>query len=203
MKMSILNSTTKTIKVVTFFFLSFLCSDFIMAQVYVQGYYRTDGTYVKAHYRSSPDSNPYNNYSYPGNSNPYTGKIATGNSDTYLKNYNNTNSNSTKYSNNTYKSTPSYNTSIYSTGNTNTYSRKPSNRSTVNDYYNTPTAQQLILPQPTKQYYINSFDEVVERPTHYATPPRNASAVCRDGTYSFSRNRRGTCSHHGGVKNWL
>ena len=31
----------------------------------------------------------------------------------------------------------------------------------------------------------------------------NASARCNDGTYSYSRNRRGTCSHHGGVAYWL
>lgn len=29
------------------------------------------------------------------------------------------------------------------------------------------------------------------------------SAICRDGTYSFSAHRRGTCSHHGGVARWL
>lgn len=28
-------------------------------------------------------------------------------------------------------------------------------------------------------------------------------AVCRDGSISFSRNRRGTCSHLGGVRRWL
>lgn len=33
--------------------------------------------------------------------------------------------------------------------------------------------------------------------------PAGASAKCRDGTYSFSQHRRGTCSHHGGVSNWL
>src|SRR5262249_26351548 len=31
------------------------------------------------------------------------------------------------------------------------------------------------------------------------TPPMGATAKCRDGTYSFSQSRRGTCSHHGGV----
>lgn len=30
-----------------------------------------------------------------------------------------------------------------------------------------------------------------------------ATAECRDGTYSYSAHRRGTCSHHGGVKRWL
>lgn len=30
----------------------------------------------------------------------------------------------------------------------------------------------------------------------------NATAKCRDGTFSFSANHRGTCSHHGGVAVW-
>jgi hypothetical protein len=30
-----------------------------------------------------------------------------------------------------------------------------------------------------------------------------ASAICNDGTYSYSRHRRGTCSWHGGVRQWL
>jgi len=56
------------------------------ADVWVHGYYR-DGTYVKGHWRSYPDGNPYNNWIFPGNINPYTGRIATGNPETYLKNY--------------------------------------------------------------------------------------------------------------------
>ena len=47
--------------------------------------------------RSSPDKSPYNNYSFPGNTNPYTGKVATGNPETYLGNY--TGSNSQGYEN--------------------------------------------------------------------------------------------------------
>ena len=57
-------------------------------RVYVKGYYRKDGTYVRGHYRTAPDGNPYNNYSTPGNYNPNTGKVTGGNLDTYLKNYN-------------------------------------------------------------------------------------------------------------------
>lgn len=57
------------------------------AAVRVRGYYRKDGTYVQPHYRSNPDGNPYNNWSFPGNVNPYTGKVAPGNPDTYLNNY--------------------------------------------------------------------------------------------------------------------
>lgn len=48
-----------------------------LAQVHVQGYTRRDGTYVQPHYRSSPDSTPYNNWSTRGNVNPYTGHRGT------------------------------------------------------------------------------------------------------------------------------
>jgi len=70
-----------------------ICALFIdlSAQVSVKGYYRKDGTYVRPHTRSSPDGNPYNNYSFPGNYNPNSGKISTGNPETYLKNYYNRN----------------------------------------------------------------------------------------------------------------
>jgi len=36
-----------------------------------------------------------------------------------------------------------------------------------------------------------------------SSPPPGATALCRDGTYSFSQHRSGTCSHHGGVARWL
>ena len=31
----------------------------------------------------------------------------------------------------------------------------------------------------------------------------NATAKCRDGSYSYSQHRSGTCSHHGGVAQWI
>lgn len=58
-----------------------------ISQVKVKGYYRKNGTYVQPHVRSNPDGNPYNNYSFPGNTNPYTGKTATGSQEAYLNNY--------------------------------------------------------------------------------------------------------------------
>lgn len=36
-----------------------------------------------------------------------------------------------------------------------------------------------------------------------AVAPSDATAQCNDGTYSKSQHRSGTCSHHGGVKQWL
>ena len=53
------------------------------------------------------------------------------------------------------------------------------------------------------KYYRNSKGAEIQSPTHYNSPPPGATAQCWDGTYSFSRSRRGTCSHHGGVKKWL
>jgi hypothetical protein len=51
--------------------------------------------------------------------------------------------------------------------------------------------------------YVNSRGETVHRPENCSAQPEGATAQCRDGSYSFSRNRRGTCSHHGGVAKWL
>jgi len=35
------------------------------------------------------------------------------------------------------------------------------------------------------------------------TDPTGATAKCKDGTYSKSKHHSGTCSHHGGVAEWL
>jgi hypothetical protein len=54
-------------------------------------------------------------------------------------------------------------------------------------------------------YYRNVNGVCVHRPvkTQNASAPSGATAQCRDGSYSFSQSRRGTCSHHGGVGKWL
>lgn len=52
-------------------------------------------------------------------------------------------------------------------------------------------------------YYTNTAGNQVHSPAYSDTIPAGATAQCRDGTYSFSQSRRGTCSHHGGVSRWL
>lgn len=47
--------------------------------------------------------------------------------------------------------------------------------------------------------YTNSQGNHVDSPS---SNPAGASAQCRDGTYSYSQSRSGTCSHHGGVAVW-
>jgi hypothetical protein len=51
--------------------------------------------------------------------------------------------------------------------------------------------------------YVNIRGACVHRPVHANHAPKGSTARCRDGTYSFSQSRRGTCSWHGGVANWL
>lgn len=59
------------------------------------------------------------------------------------------------------------------------------------------------IPRGGVRHYTNIDGYGVQAPTYYSSVPAGATALCRDGTYSFSRNRRGTCSHHGGVAQWL
>jgi uncharacterized protein YgiM (DUF1202 family) len=68
---------------------------------------------------------------------------------------------------------------------------------------NSQTGNYQPNTRATIKYYTNSENERVQSPTHYNTTPSGATALCRDGTYSFSQSRRGTCSHHGGVASWL
>jgi Protein of unknown function (DUF3761) len=68
----------------------------------------------------------------------------------------------------------------------------------------TPHQQQKSQPKCTdKGTYLNSKGETVKRPENCSAAPQGATAQCRDGSYSFSQSRRGTCSHHGGVAKWL
>jgi len=53
--------------------------------------------------------------------------------------------------------------------------------------------------------YVNRDGYSVHKPAHTISGavPAGATAQCRDASYSFSMNHRGTCSHHGGVARWL
>ena len=54
-------------------------------------------------------------------------------------------------------------------------------------------------------HYVNREGNEVHSPAHSVSGavPQGATAQCRDGTYSFSQHRSGTCSHHGGVSKWI
>jgi hypothetical protein len=62
----------------------------------------------------------------------------------------------------------------------------------------------VLHPQLSNdRYYTNSNGQQVHS-TAYSPGgvPAGATALCGDGTYSFSQHRSGTCSHHGGVAQW-
>lgn len=62
----------------TLAFIALLMAFSTMAKdVYVKPHVRKDGTYVEGHYRSSPNSSRYDNYSTQGNYNPHTGQQGT------------------------------------------------------------------------------------------------------------------------------
>jgi hypothetical protein len=55
----------------------------------------------------------------------------------------------------------------------------------------------------TSTHYINSSGNCVPNPVEAPVAPAGATAKCKDGEYSFSQHRSGTCSGHGGVAQWL
>jgi hypothetical protein len=71
-----------------------------------------------------------------------------------------------------------------------------------------PIQKQAVVPAATVPAtggggYINSGGNYVPSPASASSPPSGATARCNDGTYSFSQNRSGTCSDHGGVAQFL
>ena len=66
------------------------------------------------------------------------------------------------------------------------------------------TEGSLINHHPQRvKHYTNSAGEQIQSPIQSNSIPNGATALCNDGSYSFSQSRRGTCSHHGGVRQWL
>lgn len=72
-------------KFIIMFFLavSTMFSSTANADTWVNGYMKSNGTYVPGHFRSSPDGSVDNNWSTEGNVNPYTGRIGTRNPSSY------------------------------------------------------------------------------------------------------------------------
>jgi len=86
------------------------------------------------------------------------------------------------------------------------------NRALQSDTVTTPPVTQVTTvgtyvapaaPTCTNGTYVNSAGNTVCRPETSPNVPSGATAKCVDGTYSFSQSRRGTCSSHGGVAEWL
>jgi hypothetical protein len=59
-----------------------------------------------------------------------------------------------------------------------------------------PTSTPLNLPTRTANPALQPAQSTTD-------PLAGVTAICEDGTYSYSQHRSGTCSHHGGVKQWI
>jgi hypothetical protein len=89
---------------------------------------------------------------------------------------------------------------------------KQANRQLVNTTITTQPVTQVtsigtyVAPPPppaptcSNGSYVNSAGNTVCNPSSSSS---GATAKCGDGTYSYSQSRSGTCSHHGGVAEWL
>ncbi|MCU1367107.1 MAG: hypothetical protein JWL72_270 [Ilumatobacteraceae bacterium] len=61
------------------------------------------------------------------------------------------------------------------------------------------TASHTERPMCKAGTYKNVNGKCVKKP---GSAPAGASAKCKDGTYSYSTHRSGTCSGHKGVATW-
>lgn len=137
-----------------FFLIAFLfitALSFAQQQVWVNGYTRSNGTYVQGHYRTAPDRTRNNNWSTVGNTNPHTGKQG------YLQGDSRTrrgNSSTSTYRKATYTS-PTYLAPSYKSYTTPTYSTPTYSTPS----YSTPSysgSQTLYTGPRGGTYYINS-----------------------------------------------
>ena len=137
-------------------------------RVRVRGYYRKNGTYVKPHYRTVPDGNPYNNYSFPGNYNPNKGTFTTGDPYKYLQRYYAKKRSSSNYS----FHTPTYKRKSYPTSNSSTYlfdiptykrRSSPSIWSTPNYNYNYSNSTPSIWSTPNYNYSNSTLLELLTK----------------------------------------
>lgn len=67
----------------------------------------------------------------------------------------------------------------------------------------TQTTKSTSVPYAPNGTYKNVDGNEIPSPYQAPNAPVGATAKCRDGSYSFSQHRSGTCSHHGGVADWL
>jgi hypothetical protein len=73
----------------------------------------------------------------------------------------------------------------------------------INKYGNWVHVPSQVVPSPLPDR-VRGPDQNGMRGTEGASVvPKDATARCKDGAFSFSQHRPGTCSGHGGVAQWM
>jgi hypothetical protein len=67
----------------------------------------------------------------------------------------------------------------------------------------TESASPAAVPAPDKAAASKAAPAGKAAATTGNTDPTGATAKCKDGTYSKSKHHKGSCSHHGGVAEFL
>jgi hypothetical protein len=67
----------------------------------------------------------------------------------------------------------------------------------------TETASPAAAPAPASSAAASKAAPAAKPAASGNTDPTGATAKCKDGTYSKSKHHKGSCSHHGGVAEFL
>ncbi|MGH1336828.1 MAG: peptidoglycan-binding domain-containing protein [Aureispira sp.] len=123
--------------------------------VKVKGYYKSNDTYVKSHYRTAPNSTNTDNFSTRGNTNYYTGKpgwIAPDNQPTTSARQPSYESTSNYRSSSSYESTTTYNTPDYNRSSPQSTTTYTSSNSPLRSLPSTTTTYSSAVDQASIQY---------------------------------------------------
>lgn len=182
------------------------------SHVKVKGYYKKNGTYVKPHYRTAPNSTNRDNFSTLGNTNPYTGEGGWVTPDNNPRNTGSTSSRTYYPSNSsnsgTYNSTssaPSNSSTTYSSyeykaaayqGSTNSLGQKVINYSNGKEIFDLCSSCYQITYDENLDYYWYSATDGIQ------DSKGSSKGKLLDGGYQFY-NEKGNLTIKGNYRNGL
>lgn len=156
---------------------------------HVNGYYRSNGTYVKSHNRTSPNSTNRDNFSTIGNTNPYTGQLGviTPDNKPLIENNSSTfdyllNSPSSKSTEKPKNEIDKFLEKITTDKNNNP------NVNSIFDSYKNPsnTTNSFIMPSPSDYNYLPTFNVYATTSTSTNSNSTTNRAINYYNRYSFN-----------------
>lgn len=154
------------------------------SQVQVRGYYRKDGTYVRPHVRTAPNSTITDNYSYQGNYNPnleYNTPLPKSNSN-YHNSYSSTTTSGKDWVNGYYRRDGTYVSGYYR-------NKKNSSSSYNNPYSNSNSYSSPNINSNSSKYYnsnnyLPTIKYVNTTKVNFRTTPDLSNNIIRELEYN-------------------